>query len=70
MDDLDAGYLLGGAKYIKICELFLGAEVKVYRVYLAESAFPLSAAERYWISPEVEVGSSLALELGSWGLFG
>lgn len=45
---------------------FLGtAEVKVYRVYLAESAFPLSAAERYWISPEVEVGSSL-VSVESW----
>eukprot|EP00435_Cladocopium_sp_Y103_P013393 s2781_g3.t1 len=32
----------------------LTERVKVYRVYLAESAFPLSAAERYWISPEVE----------------
>ena len=34
------------------------AEVKVYRVYLAESSFPLSA-ERYWIPPEVAVGSGL-----------
>ncbi|CAL1125743.1 unnamed protein product [Cladocopium goreaui] len=43
----------------------LTERVKVYRVYLAESAFPLSAAERYWISPEVEVGSSL-VSVESW----